>query len=256
MKKTLLLFIGLVILISCSSDDSTSDVDQNPVDFFPPNYNGTSGQLKKMKWTMGDGTPNSNWYFSYNGNKLDKKTGYNPINTTIFFDFQYQYTNDLISKVYISNVISEELNYDSQDRLIERIGAQYKDQYEYVSNGIRWMRFTLDGNSNYILNGDNLLIVDNNNQILEIKNYSNNSSVGIYEYDDKIAPMRNILGLNKLLSNFNQDDSIFNNITKQIDPLSSSNLLTVNYEYINQKPIKAIYSNSSGIYLIVDLEYY
>ena len=118
------------------------------------------------------------------------------------------------------------------------------------------MRFTLDSNNNYVLNGDNLLIVDSTNQILEIKNYSNNTSVGIYEYDDKIAPMRNILGLNKLLSNFNQDDSIFNNITKQIDPLSGSNLLTINYEYLNQKPIKATYSNSSGIYLIIDLEYY
>tara|TARA_R110000823_G_C15783659_1_gene485373 strand:+ start:26 stop:802 length:777 start_codon:yes stop_codon:yes gene_type:complete len=258
MKKTLLLFIGLSFLISCTNDDSPSEVDsdQNPVDFFPQNYIGTSGQLKKMKWTMGDGTPNSNWYFSYNGNKLDKKTSYNPINTIVYYDFQYQYTNDLISEVYISNVLSEELNYDNQNRLIERVGIDYKDEYEYLTNGIRWIRSTLDSNNNYVLNGDNLLIVDSNNQILEIKNYSNNTSVGIYEYDDKIAPMRNILGLNKLLSNFNQDDSIFNNITKQIDPLSGSNLLTINYEYLNQKPIKATYSNSSGIYLTIDLEYY
>jgi hypothetical protein len=80
MKKTLLLFIGLSFLISCTNDDSPSvvDSDQNPVSYFPPNYIGTSGQLKKMKWTMGDGTPNSNWYYSYNGNKLIKKIVLSP----------------------------------------------------------------------------------------------------------------------------------------------------------------------------------
>lgn len=249
MKKTILIFIGLALFISCSSDDLSSEDD-----FFPPNYIGTSGQLKKMKWTMGDGTPNSNWYFSYDGNKLNKKTVYNPTNTEVFYDFQYHYTNDLITEIYISNLIFEELIYDSQNRLIERIANNYKDEFEYQTNGIRWKRFTLESNNNnYVLIGDNLLIVDSNNQILEIKNYSNNTLVRIYEYDNKIAPMRNILGYNK----FNLDDSVFNNITKEINILpSSSNSVTVNYEYLNQKPIKATYSNSSGNYLIIDFEYY
>ena len=70
--------------------------------------------------------------------------------------------------------------------------------------------------------------------------------------------MRNIIGLNKLLQNFNQDDAIYNNITKQIDSNMPSNNINVVYEYnSDNKPIKASYSNSTeGTYLIVYLEYY
>ena len=73
MKKTLLLFIGLSILISCSNDDSDVSAVPNNSEFTPPNFVGTVGYLKKMKWKLGDGTPLCTWFYNYNGNKLDKK---------------------------------------------------------------------------------------------------------------------------------------------------------------------------------------
>jgi hypothetical protein len=69
--------------------------------------------------------------------------------------------------------------------------------------------------------------------------------------------MRNIIGFDKLLNNFNQDDAIYNNITKQIDPNSPINTKNIVYEYNSEnKPTKVTYSDNSSTYLIVELEYY
>ncbi|CAM3801205.1 hypothetical protein FLGE108171_15440 [Flavobacterium gelidilacus] len=258
-KSLLLLFIGLSFIYSCSNDSINEIiVEPNPIDIQPPNLNGTTGFLKKMSTRLANNNDLiSVSYFSYIANKLNKRIEQDVNNPTIFGSENYEYTNDLITKIYSGNYVTEYI-YDNQNRIKTAIFFNSKSEFDYSNNIIRWKYFSKDTDNNYNLIGDNIIQVDNYNQITNINNYGTNTPALILEYDNKIAPMRNILGFNKLLNNYNPNDGIYNNIIKQIDPNMPSNNITVDYEYnSSNKPSKITYSNiNDGAYLIIELEYY
>ncbi|MBC7494410.1 MAG: hypothetical protein H7221_05325 [Flavobacterium sp.] len=247
-------FLSLLILscfFSCSSDDSPQN------DFLPANFKGTKGYLKSMKWTgvnKGQEIPNSNTYYNYEGNKLLEKRIYSPNNQEIYYNYVYNYEAEKIMKRTISNsnnfLSVTNYNYDSQNRLIEQIFDNTKYQYIYENNDILWKTFKLDANNVFQPYSESFITIDAHNQILNFRETTNNTITTFWGYDDKVSPMRGIVGFNKILDN-TIEEIAYNNFTNE------NNTSTIQYEYNSEnKPTKAICTKDNAVYLIVNYAYY
>lgn len=147
MKKLFLILISFILSISCSNDDSVENQIINNNDFTPDNLVGTSGYLKKTTWKLGDGTPNSTWFYIYNGNKLDKKVSCLPNTNEVYLSYIYQYESKNIKKITTYNgtstsniVIERNYLYDIDNRIIEEsftypnnTSQNYKYTYDYTN---------------------------------------------------------------------------------------------------------------------------
>lgn len=203
--KKLFLFIGasLLMLTSCSSDDSNSSEP-------------TATVLLKKTSTVSNGKTYTQ-DFTYSGNKIVSNVDRDGNKTA------FTYTGDFITKVvnidnkgvvdytidftYTNGKLTSKLTYES--------GEKYKYKTKYVHNtdgtiSFEEFRVALDtgveqesGNiGKYTYKGGNL--------IKKEKSYYGSESIISYEYDAKNNPFKNVLGFNLLLD----EEMSTNNIVK------------------------------------------
>ena len=220
MKKFIYSFSAiLLVLTSCSKDDVKNSSEDTVL-------------VKKIEISRIDPVSNSTIAVTYNGNKIvqivegDEKT--------VFY-----YTGDLITKkeffeqgllsdreefTYLNNKLSSLMTTSFLNNIVR---DKEKSEYKHNSDG------TVDYN-NYEINivtgsqtsfASGKFTFFNGNIVKD----ENTSSITTYEYDNKNNPLKNVLGLNKLLDPF----STLNNIVKySYSQKNSSTTYTTVNEYI------------------------
>ena len=218
MKKLLYLFsASLLVLTSCSSDDSNSS-EPTPI------------LLKKVSYvSIGESYTVD---FTYSGNKIVSNVNNYGEKTT------FTYTGDLITKIVDTddkgNVdYTTEFTYTNgklTSALSLEDGDEYKYKTKYVHNtdgSISFEEFKItvatgveeeDGSGKYTYKDGNLVKK-------EKKSYNGYESSVTYEYDAKNHPFKNVLGFNLLL---NDEESYLNNIVKTT---ISTDIYTNTYKY-------------------------
>lgn len=224
MKKIILMF-GLLLLFSCSNNESVNDVS-------------TSGVVLVKKIVYSDGEENT---FSYEGTKLTKINifGGEYLNIT--------YSGDLIIKtewftanntpgekeefIYSLNKISHIKFYSSPNKL-ESI-----ENYSYSSDGTITIAESYYNSLNILTNSDpRKNYYDTAGNKIKTEFLQNNKVVSTlnYAYDTKNSPFKNITGVYVLFLNNDGVGSIINNLTNGPNGFKS-------YQYNSQNyPVSAI----------------
>jgi hypothetical protein len=225
MKKILCIFsaLTLVLISSCSSDDSSSDSDNN---FVLP---------KIITMTVPDfPSDNSRAIITYDGNKIltsvdeDSKTVFtydgNFIVKQVKFDFDnkgngvkntevlYTYENGKLKTRTLKKEFSTE--YPNGQYI-------YKTVYMHNSdNQVTYLYYVVDSKTNIeVKDHQGVLNYKDGNLVKEEFIATNDQrNIRSYEYDDKNDPLKNILGFNLLLNEVNCGN---NNIIKTISGDSS-----------------------------------
>lgn len=195
MKKIFFTAVTLLLLISCSNDDSPTGENLN-----------TNGTVLKKIVIIENGAVTFYTDFIYSGVKL--KRTINPDGRS----YDYTYTGDLITKIeYFENNVSKgvqlfEYNINEQMVQSKRLNTDsesgYKTIYTYNDDG------TIDvatyagstTNQNTLVTTKKAYVQDG--QVNKIENYQAGTMVNTveYSYDNKNYPYNGILGYNKLLS--------------------------------------------------------
>ncbi|TDW44260.1 hypothetical protein EV144_1099 [Flavobacterium sp. 270] len=194
MKKILCLFGALTLLLtSCSSDDSSSSSDLV--------------LLKKTVITSPEGDK-ATINYKYDGNKI-----VSAIDDSGFFNLNYTYTGDLITKIdfKLPNGKSEQVNtftYTADGKLSTFVRVEYevedgnsvlrgyKEVYTYNTDGtISVKGYSGNDISQTIASGTGTVKFVNG-EVSEIT--STNSPTHKYTYDTKNNPAKNILGMDKI----------------------------------------------------------
>ena len=271
MKKGIIGIVNLfvvILLTSCSSESNTI----NAID----SYTGQPGFLKSAKFITNTGDVNSNHYYTYIGNKIDKKIIYNATNSAVLFTHVYEYQSDKISKMSILNSSStnfvnsvQNFTYDEQNRVIEHLftypnaaDENYKYIYNYdniASNDIGVKTYNNSTSSGYILTKERIIRTNANDEVLSYRDAlaTIDNPTTVYQYDTKVSPMKDIIGFSKNYTNFAPGEGKFSNVISQVNPNASAETISVAYEYNDaNKPTKATYTNNDGVYLIVEFTYF
>jgi hypothetical protein len=207
MKKIFyLLSVTFLILQSCSKDD---------------NSNNSEAILLKKSESSDDSDP---IYFIYNGTKLN----YYSIGDQSgqIYRKQFTYSGDLITKTewYENNQPTGEKNiYSYSNNKLSEVkiyspGAilEYKENYIYNSDIVDVNITGYNGN----INRNVKMFLDSNNNIIKT---INSNQIKIFEFDNKMNPLKNITGFDKLkLSESGRNGN--NNITKESNPIINYNL--------------------------------
>jgi hypothetical protein len=216
MKKFLhfLAALILVLISSCSSDDSSSDSDSNLV-------------LPKKFDYVSEGKSHSNQYI-YNGNKIVSIIGDDGGKST------YSYTGDLITKIVITDIngaiiLTIEYVYingklSSRTQLQTGESTKFKIKYTHNTDGtVSVVGFTINaatGVEQDRYEGEKYIYKDGNLTAIEYEGRPSDSST--FEYDTKNNPFKNVLGFNLLL------EYDFNN---RVKATYSNTVVTHTYKY-------------------------
>lgn len=238
MKKiTYLICISLMILTSCSSDDSSAQ-----------NVETSRVPKKQIIFDLKGPVPID---FVFDGNKIVSSTHSGN------YVVKYTYTGDLITKKEASD-FTDEYSYTNgklTTYLRKLPGRDYYDKYSYTyeSNDVVSFvvtRVTISTGAEEVISAKNIYTLKDGNII----KYETKSSVTTYKYDNKNSPKRNILGFNKIFEYQPQVSSSVNNVTSYTTTLPDNSSYTneITYTYddhnfpteINYKAIsfKATYS--------------
>jgi hypothetical protein len=220
MKKLLYLFsASLLVLTSCSSDDSNSS-EPTPI------------LLKKMSYVSSGESYTLD--FTYSGNKIVSNVDSYGDKTTFI------YTGDLITKIvdtddkgdvdytteftYTNGKLTSEISLESGD------AYKYKTKYVHNTDGtISFEEFRVavatgvEQEYGYI----GKYTFKDGNLVKKEKSYYGSESFTTYEYDAKNHPIKNVLGFNLLLDD---EESSINNIVKRTYS-NSADIYTNTYKY-------------------------
>ena len=183
MKKLLLL--SALLICSCSSDDSVEE--NNNTSFILPSVIKTTNTLSE--------TNELSYKFNYvgNTNKIsevrDNLTG-EILSIVVYNEF------NLISQVIdVEDNSSIYYQYDSQDRIISRVGENENNGEDAITN----IEYNNDGTAIMMFDNDpdtrEILTFDANNNIVEVNDVFEGTSE-LYTYDTKNHPYKNIAGFN------------------------------------------------------------
>ncbi|MVO09307.1 hypothetical protein GOQ30_09070 [Flavobacterium sp. TP390] len=222
MKKFFALLSAFtLVLISCSSDDSSND--STPI------------LVTKIVETYDD---NSTWtvQYEYSGTKLVKVTdddGYS----------LFTYQNDLITEIKhyeASELISTETyTYDSNGRVITYIDVDNvnpdwgtKETYSYNANGSISVNYYIGTSVSQTTLNDTGTISFLNGEISQIELTSGKTTT--YSYDAKNTPLLNVTGVNKITFCGFEGEGIMHNIIEEDDS-----------EDINDMSVVFVYNNNN-----------
>lgn len=179
MKKILfILAIGIATLISCSEDDSTTVINTTT------SINEYGVLLKKAITTLDDGNALITG-FTYDENKLMSIVGSDGTSEI------FTYTDELLTrlvKVDNGGTYTDNLEYDSSNRLVKITDVNGNIKYEYVYNSDETITQT-DANGSVII----YTLTDGNLFSEElIDTGAGTSSIFSYKYLDMSNPLKNI----------------------------------------------------------------
>ena len=222
MKKIILMF-GLVLLFSCSNNESVDD-------------GSTSGVVLVKKIVYSDGEENT---FNYDGTKLTKINIVGEyVNITYSGDLiiktEFFTANNTLEDVqefnYSLNKLSQVKFYSSPNKL-ETI-----ENYSYGSDGTITIAESYYNSSNVLTNSNpRKNYYDNAGNKIKTEFLQNNRVVSTlnYAYDTKNSPFKNITGAHVLFLDNDSVGSVINNLTN--GPNSSKS-----YQYNSQNyPVSA-----------------
>ncbi|KFF18814.1 hypothetical protein [Flavobacterium hydatis] len=244
-RKLLYLFSALLVLTSCSNDETREDSKDNDVVVITPE---SPVLLQKTIDKDEDGSTRTTVY-TYNGNKIVSQL-YNNTKEGIY----YTYTGDLITKMEfkLADGTIEQVNsydYDPKGKLltfrridpVENLGN--KEVYRYDADGsISVTEYIGDSKTQTQTNATSK-ITFLNGEVAEI--VSTNSPNHKYTYDTKNNPEKNILGMDKIaFVDGEADGTLHNTLTDTSgDKLSASYSYTYN---VSDYPATSIETSSEG----------
>jgi hypothetical protein len=230
-KTTQLFSIAIVLfftLSSCSSDSAAAS-------------DATTKLLGKMVdvATNGSSTTTS---FTYNANKIVSIDGPSK-------HMSFNYNNDLITKIVTLDDATQSqtvvtYTYAEGNLVKTTLSENYVINYVHNTDGtITYEKYTTDSNNNEVLVNKGTLYFQNGNltrdeRILEITVAEVSKRITTYQYDNKINPLNNILGLSKLLDNSNVISK--NNVTRIEEEFRK--------EYINSEQV----TSSMVLYVVAN----
>jgi hypothetical protein len=218
-RKLLYLFSALLVLTSCSNDETREDSKDNDVVVVKPV---SQILLKKTVEKNANGTTRTTIY-TYEGNKIVSQV-YNNSKEGIY----YTYTGDLITKMEfkLADGTVEQVNtykYDGNKKLIEFFRTQPGQE--------DW-----DSTEKYIYNADGTVSVYDedgfknstftflNGEISEV--VSVNSPNFKYTHDTKNNPFKNVLGMDKIAFIDGEGNGILHNIISETSSFGDDNTTT------------------------------
>lgn len=258
MKKPLLFFSALILLLSsCSNDDSPSN-PSNPSTPSTPS-NSLNVLIKKMIIiNTQEGTSEIN--FTYEGKKLveQKSTGY------LNYTKRFYYTGDLITKYEVmsgaNNTIVTDLTYEkgklktlSENRRYLYTGAAYVKKTTYTYNAddsVSFVTNDIDKETNKITSTRTGKLTYVNGNLVKDERFDDPTGFisTVLEYDTKNNPSKNVIGFNLLLgySDFNYSANNKSKLTTN-GVYSSPWTVYTTYEYDeNNFPTVAKHSDETG----------
>lgn len=247
MKKIIALLSVFTLLVSSCSSDETEPTITEPI------VETSSGLVKKIIYT--DNGDVETHEYTYNGNKLVK---INYIEDGLYET--YTYTGDLITKTEyftsIGNLLDKDTyTYNSEGKLTSKLSLNYnfstgsKYFYTYNANGtITIEKYVGNLTTQTTLDSTNVLTFLNGNLISEnINDVNMGTYSATYTYDNKINPLNNITGYNKLFEDVYDFDSSFNNILSMTDTGFATNYNSVYTYNSSNLPVTCVntYSDTS-----------
>lgn len=233
-KKLLYLFSALLVLTSCSNDETKED----DVVITPKSQN----LLKKSIETNGNGIVRTAIY-TYEGNKIDKII-YDDGATTVF-----TYTGDLITKTVQTEIHNGKAYSNTTTFAYE--GNKLRSSLKvYSENRINTMQgifsYDVEGkiSATYIdidpltqkqkLMTLSALTLDSNKNIVKAEMFTSPYNVSLMEYDTKNTPFKNIVGASLIFNSdvFGREVGLNNNKTKEILRYGKDNEVTLIYSNI------------------------
>ncbi|HMI07690.1 MAG TPA: hypothetical protein VK528_09110 [Flavobacterium sp.] len=196
MRKILLMFSAIFMLISCSDDDSGA-----------ANSDGTL--LKTINVIANGGALTYNFEFEYYGNYV---TRLNVTSTPGAYD-NYTYTGNLITRIdhftNNSQTSIETLDYDSQERLIKRLifgtneNSARRVDYIYNDNDHTMMLTVYDGDLDVQTTvSGKMKVYFEDSQLTKTETFSLEDEdmilTSVYTFDDKNSPYNGIVGYNRI----------------------------------------------------------
>ncbi|MFV8368212.1 hypothetical protein [Flavobacterium sp. LB2R40] len=212
--KKITLILSVLILSSCSSDNSESDITVTP----------PSVLVKKIIELDRDGKEMSTTDFVYNGNKIvseviAKKDLSVVGNIGFLYNYktEYTYTGNLITSIKVKNinanhdklVLKTDFLYDSNEDLISSTREQYFDTFKGVlrvvynkinMNTVNCKMFSSDSRDmieTQIWEGK--FSFDANKNLIKSESLDASFLFASFEYDSKSNAKKNVLGLNKII---------------------------------------------------------
>ncbi|PKB15879.1 hypothetical protein [Flavobacterium sp. 5] len=220
----LLSALFLVLISSCSSDDSTSSSADNSV--LPKTISMTFPEFA---------SDNSKTILTYDGNKIstsvdeDSKTVFtydgNSIVKQVKFDLDdkgneskdtevsYTYENGKLKTRILKKEFSTE--YPNGQYI-------YKTVYSYnTDNQVTYVYYVVDAKTNIEVKDHQGILNYKDGNLVKVEEFILNSdqhNVRVYEYDDKNAPFKNILGFNLLLYEVGIGNNNITSASSSLDP--------------------------------------
>ena len=249
MKKITIVFSALIlILTSCSSDDEN-------------NSNENLILLKKSISTSSTGTVSTTDYL-YDGNKIVSAT----TNST---KINYFYTNDLITKIEVSD-LSQVVNnrflftYDNSQRLIQKLSLSFSDQ-----NGVKEiLEYNSDGSVSFNSYSGNLIsqtelfqtgkyFFNNTNQMIKKEIYSGNGILTTtYDYDSKNNPFKNVLNMIYFIDFLSNKFNVVASETSMSGVVQSSGNTQYSYNSSNFPTTEITTSTSGSFQSSISVQYF
>ncbi|MFV8268373.1 hypothetical protein ACNQGP_00365 [Flavobacterium sp. GT2N3] len=265
-KTTLILSVLILVLSSCSSDSSKSDM---PI--MPP-----SVLVKKIIELDKNGKEMSTTDFVYNGNKIVSeviaKKDLSVVGNVGFlykYKTEYTYTGNLITSIKVKNSIAQDklvlktdFLYDSNEDLISSTREQYFDTFKGIlrlvyskleANAVTCKMYSSDSRDNIETKiWEGKFSFDANKNIIKSEFLDASFLFGSFEYDTKSNPKKGILGLNKIM--FQEIPPLYTASALQYHLHKFNNVLKSNISGFSPKFNQYTY-NTTG-YPIEMTEYY
>ena len=238
MKKIIVAFLSLILLISCSSSDSSAV--------------SSAILVKKSIHTNEDGTIETS-LTTYNGNKIVK------LSNDTGFNFEFTYTGELITimKIFQGSTLfgTTTYSYNSLGELSEYVQLilpyNLGTQIIYTHNADGSIDFTrttgdLVSQTQNPINGK---LVFSNGEIIRQETYETGAtSVVNYTYDNKMNPAQNITGFTKIAFTQEFMNGFTHNILSEQHVNNSSNNVSHVYQYnANDYPTLDTQTSSTGV---------
>jgi len=253
MKKFLCLLnvLVLVLISSCSSDDSSSGSNDNLVlprtismtfpDF--PSDNSKDILTYDGNKILATANENSKSVFTYDGNLIVKQVKFDldqKGNEVKDAEVSYAYENGKLK----TRILKEEFSTDYPDGQYI-----YKTVYTHISeNQVTYVYYLVDSKTKVeTKDHQGVLNYKDGNLVKEDFVSNSNKVTRTYEYDDKKGPLKNILGFNLLLNEINCGSNNVLKTTMTTTEFTSPAVYLSSYIYgDNGYPIKLTSYTSDG----------